>query len=119
MIVIEKNIDGGRMCSRDASMYLLEFFVRVVMGVPCGPPVDSLVDSVMTHEGSGEVWCIDADQENALFFSPLYHFLGEESLMSEFYSDFFGSCCVDEVFKDVKIGEGWWELQKIVMDQVL
>ena len=116
VIVIEKNIDGGRICSRDTSMYLLEFFVRVIMGVPCGPPVDPLVDNVMTHKGLGEVWCIDADQENTLFFPPPHHLLGEKSVMTEFNSDFSGPGCVDEVFKGVEIGKGWWELQKIVMD---
>lgn len=31
------------------------------MGVPCGPAMDPFVDNIFAHDGSGELWGIDAD----------------------------------------------------------
>ena len=88
------------------------------MGVPSGPAMDSFVDNVLAHDESRELWGIDADKENFLFFSPVDKVCGEECGMADFDSEFFWSDSLDELFQCVDIGKGWGQLEQVVMDMI-
>lgn len=88
------------------------------MGVPSGPSMDPFVDDFFAHDGPGKLGCIDADQQNIVLFSPCDELVGKQGRMSELDSEFLGPCFLYELLQCGKIGEGWRELEEVVMDQV-
>lgn len=118
MVIIEKDIDCFGAGGKNPCLDLLELLVFIIMGVPPGPAMDSLVDNRPAHDGPGKLWCIDADQQDTLFSSPNINLVCEEAGVTEFDSELLGACFVDESFQCGKVGEGGWELEQIVMDLV-
>lgn len=88
------------------------------MAVPPCPAMDSLVHHFLAHDGSWQLWCVDTNYKNPMVLSPVLHLLGEKGGMAELDSELFRTYFLDEPFEDAQIGEGGWELEKIVMDLV-
>ena len=118
MVVVEEHVHLFRMACEDAFFDFVEFTVSVVMGVPAGSAVDAFVDDVVAHYFGGELWRVDAHEEDSLGFSPGFDLVGEQGWMSEFDRELLGAYIVDEMFEPVKVGEGGRELEEVVMDVV-
>lgn len=71
------------------------------MGVPGGASVDSFVNDVVAHDGSRELGCVDADQEDAVVFSPCDELVGEQGRMAELDSELLSSCFFDKTFQSM------------------
>lgn len=53
-----------------------------------------------------------------MLFSPCDELVGKQGRMAELDSEFLCAGILDELFQDGKIGEGWRELEEVVMDEV-
>ncbi len=80
--------------------------------------MDSFVDDVCAHDGPGALGCVDADQQEMMLFCPCDMLVGKQARMAEFDCEFLCSCFFDELLKNREIGEGWWQLDEVVMDAV-
>ena len=67
------------------------------MGVPGGPAMDPFVDDFFAHDGSGELWRIDAHQQDVVFFPPCDELVGKQGRMAELDSEFVCAGFLDEV----------------------
>jgi len=119
VIIVEIHVHGLWMIREDAFLDLLQLPWRVIVGVPSGPPVDAFVDDGVAHDGSGKLWCIDANQEDSLGVTPFLEIFGKEGGVAEFDCDFFCSGFFDEAFQCDDVGKRGWELEQIIMDPIL
>ena len=78
--------------------------------------MDTLVDNIRAHDGSRELWCIDAHKENIMLFSPSDELVGKQGGVTKFNREFFCACFFDEAFQYRDISKRWWELKEIVMN---
>ena len=89
------------------------------MGVPSGPAVNAFVDDGVAHDGSGEFWCVDANQKDSLGVSPFPELFSKEGTVAEFDCDFLCSGFFDEAFQRGDIGKRGRELEQIIVDSIL
>jgi hypothetical protein len=61
--------------------------------------MDALVDDIGAHDGLRQLGCIDADEQEALVFSPGDEFVGEQAGMAEFDCEFVCPCFFEESFQ--------------------
>jgi len=97
--IVKKEVDGFGVPRENPVLYLVELRVCVVVGVPGGPAMDSLVDDLGAHEDLGELGCIDADKQDVLVFCPGDDFGGEQAGVAELDCNLFCPCFFEELFK--------------------
>ena len=108
MVVVEKEVNILGFCLHDMVSDFCEFCYAVLMLVPVGSSVDADVADVFAHDGFGEIWRINTDEEYFVLLCPVFYFWCEEFRVSEFDCEFVVGKFVDEVFDCVYVGEFWW-----------
>ena len=78
MVVIEEHVHPLWVASKDPCFDFLEFSVVVVMRVPTGPPMDTLVHDLVVHDFCWEMWCVDAHEQYLMVVTPRFDLIGKQ-----------------------------------------
>jgi len=119
VIVVEEHVHRFRVLCQDAFFDFVKLMVRIIMGIPPGPPMDTLVHDPVAHHRRWQPRGVDAHEKHLVGLPPGSQLLGKKGGMPELDRELLRPYLTYKLFKPPKISKRRWKLDQIIMDTIL